>query len=408
MAFDLLKVCVFGCKNPEWLENLRLRGMRPEEASGFDVHTFDDDAQLEQILVDLRPQVLVSFGQPETYHRLWAAPLDVRLRWINIDDPLTPPETVADRIMETYIGNVTEERFPASPLVSVFTPTYLTGEKIKRPLQSLLSQSYAEWEWIIFDDSPDDGRTFSQMAEIAGTDRRISAYRADRPSGSIGEVKRRACGLARGAILLELDHDDALTPGAIASVVEAFREFPDAGFFYTDCAEVFENGESATYGEGWGMGFGSYRVEQLDGKDYVVTNYPSVNAKTIRHIVGVPNHLRAWTKEAYWRSGGHNPDVPVGDDYELLIRTFLTTRMVHIQRFGYIQYHNNSSSGNTQRHRNAEIQRMVRYFADHYNKRIHKRFRELGVDDFIWHKKGKLDWDAPVPTSKLMANYVMA
>jgi O-antigen biosynthesis protein len=156
------------------------------------------------------------------------------------------------------------------------------------------------------------------------------------------------------------------------------------------------------------MGFGSYRFERLNGKDYAVTNYPSINAKTIRHIVGVPNHLRAWTKDAYWKCGGHNPDIHVCDDYELLIRTFLTTRMVHIQRFGYIQYHNSSSSGNTQRHRNAEIQRLVKYFADHYNERIHRRFRELGVDDFIWQKKGELDWGAPIPSENVIGNYEMA
>ena len=38
----------------------------------------------------------------------------------------------------------------------------------------------------------------------------------------------------------------------------------------------------------------------------------------------------------------------VADDYEILIRTFLHTRMVHIQRFGYIQYIQRDG-GNTQR-----------------------------------------------------------
>src|SRR3954471_24208003 len=107
MAFDLLKVCVFGCNDPEWLAKLRLGGMSSEEASGFDIHAFDDDAQLEQILVDLRPQVFVSFGQSDTYRRLWGAPLDIRQRWINVEDPETAPTTIADRIMETFITNLT-------------------------------------------------------------------------------------------------------------------------------------------------------------------------------------------------------------------------------------------------------------------------------------------------------------
>ena len=99
------------------------------------------------------------------------------------------------------------------------------------------------------------------------------------------------------------------------------------------------------------------------------------------------------------------PNGPFGDDYELILRTFLTTRMVHIRKFGYIQYMNVASSGNTQRARNREIQRLVRFFAGHYAERIHQRFVELGVDDFIWDG-GELDWNVPNPDPTPIANYV--
>jgi glycosyltransferase involved in cell wall biosynthesis len=385
-----------------------MRGAAAVEAAGFDISTFADDAELERILVEIRPQVIVSFGQAATYRQLWAAPLEVRRRWVHIENPEEDPALVANRIMTAFIENATTERFPDEPLVSVFTPTHLTGAKIERPLRSLQEQSYSNWEWVIYDDSPDGGRTFAQMRELCQRDHRITAYQSDRAIGCIGEVKRRACGLARGTILVELDHDDALTPNALQHVVKAYRRFPDAGFFYTDCAEIFESGENATYGSGWAFGFGSYREETLSGHQYMVSNYPDINAKTIRHIVGVPNHLRAWTRKAYVESGGHNSDIHVADDYELILRTFLTTRMVHIQRFGYIQYHNDVSTGNTQRQRNAEIQRLVKYFMIRYNDQIHQRFEELGVTDFIWREGGSLDWDAPNPPNIPIANYLFA
>jgi glycosyltransferase involved in cell wall biosynthesis len=408
MAFELIRVCVVGKNDPDWNRQVALRDVSAIEATGFDFYAFDDDTDLNRILTEIRPQVIVSIGDPRRYQRLWDASLEIRKRWLSIENPDEDPATVAEQIMGTFMANATQDRFPDQPLVSVFTPTYKTGSKIERPLRSLLAQRYPNWEWVIYDDSPDGGRTFDQMRALALQDSRIQAFRADQPNGCIGEVKRRACGLARGNILVELDHDDELTPNALGYVVEASRAFPDAGFFYTDCAEVFENGENATYGEDWGLGFGSYRQESLNGRTYMVTNYPSVNAKTMRHIVGVPNHLRAWTREAYHASGGHNPEVHVCDDYELIIRTFLTTRMVHIQRFGYIQYHNISSSGNTHRQRNAEIQRLVKYFRHHYNERIHARFLELGVDDYIWREGGGLDWDTPDPQPVPIANYQLA
>ncbi len=405
MAFELITVCLFGFNKSELADRIKLRGTHSVEADDFDLRFYDDDRDLDRILYEVRPQVILSRGKAESYPKLWEAPLEARKRWVSLD-PAPDPAGIADAIMTVFMANATTRRLPEYPLISVFTPTHKTGGKIERPFKSLLAQSYPNWEWVIYDDSPDEGKTFGEMCELSRRDHRIAAYRSDRPCGAIGEVKRRACGLTRGEILVELDHDDELAFDALAYVVQAYRKFPDAGFFYTDCAEVFEDGRNATYAEGWGLGFGSYRQELYNGRALLVSNYPGVNSKTIRHIVGVPNHLRAWTRAAYFAAGGHNPEVHVCDDYELCIRTFLTTRMVHIKKLGYIQYYN--AAGNTQRTRNKEIQRLTRYFMQRYNDDIHKRFVELGVDDFIWREGGRLAWDTPHPKVVPLANYELA
>jgi glycosyltransferase involved in cell wall biosynthesis len=406
MAFEVLLVCVFGLPDPELARKIRLRAAPDVEAAHFDLHLFENDHDLSRILVELRPQVLVSFGSEADYKQLLHAPLDVRRRWIHFADAHVDPAALAEGIMQAFVLDATTPRFPELPLVSVFTPTYKTGFRIERPLRSLLQQSYENWEWIIYDDSPDDGATFAEMSALCQTDQRIRAFRADRHSGVIGEVKRRACGLARGELLLELDHDDELTLSAIADLVECRNRFPDAGFFYSDCAEIFSDGENAVYGDHYAFDYGTYRSQQYKGHTYAVTNYPDINPKTIRHIVGVPNHFRAWTRAGYLAAGGHSPDVHVCDDYELLLRTFLKTRMVHIRRFGYIQHHDRAGGSNTQRVRNQEIQRLTRYFMDRYNQAIHERFIELGVDDFIWGEGGRLNFEVPNPPAAVVANYV--
>jgi hypothetical protein len=119
--------------------------------------------------------------------------------------------------------------------------------------------------------------------------------------------------------LVELDHDDELTPWCVSSIVEAFDKFPKASFAYTDCAEVIgDEHENASYPDGWGFGYGSYRSEFWRGRDYLVTNYPDINSKTIRHIVGVPNHFRAWTHDFYHSMWGAN----LGMEFNIHWRTF--------------------------------------------------------------------------------------
>ena len=95
-----------------------------------------------------------------------------------------------------------------------------------------------------------------------------------------------------------------------------------------------------TYGNGWAFGYGSYRSESHRGRTLAVANTPNINAKTIRHIVGVPNHVRCWQRDCYREVGGHARQIHVADDYELLIRTFLGTRLARVPKLGYMQWRN--------------------------------------------------------------------
>lgn len=384
----LITVVLIGHADARIEDNLRLDS--PDyEASEFNVVVLNNDADIEYELAKVHANVIFTFGDLQDFDRLGRLGIEVRRRWTHFEDVNTDLLIVARSAMGSYIDVSTKDRFPELPLVSVFTPSYKTGVSIIRVYESLVLQSYRNWEWVVYDDSPDD-KTFDIVAALAGADHRVKVFKSSEPCGRIGEVKRRCCGLARGSIFVELDHDDELTSNCLSDIVEAFNKFPEAGFAYTDCAEVLDNGENATYGETYAFGYGSYRYERYGGREYAVSNYPSINSKTVRHIVGMPNHARAWRRDAYYAAGGHGTDIHVADDYELCIRTFLTTRMVHIKRFGYIQ-HISTSGSNTQRVRNKEIQRLVRYFAGRYESEIHERFAELDIDDFMRTDAG-LDW----------------
>jgi O-antigen biosynthesis protein len=369
-------------------------------ADDFDVTVEPDDQRVDTIFAADIPHVIFTFGENRTFPELERQPLSVRRRWVHFGDPVPAPGELASKALGVFVDVTTRDRFPHLPLVSVFTPTYLSGERIERAFESLRAQTYTNWEWVLYDDSPGDD-TWDRIADMRTRDARVKVFRSDRPSGRIGEVKRRCCGLTSGSILVELDHDDELLPSCLADVVEAFNAHPEAGFAYSDCAEIFENGTNASYGNSFAFGFGSYRSERYRGHDYLVTNYPSINAKTVRHIVGMPNHVRAWRRETYHAAGGHAPEVHVADDYELLLRTFLVTRFVHIKRFGYIQYLGNSEE-NTHRRRNREIQRAVHLFAGRFEGQIRQRFDELGVNDFIRVGIG-LDWSQK-PVGLVAAN----
>jgi glycosyltransferase involved in cell wall biosynthesis len=380
-------VCVFGALNIE------IHSPRPApqfESTEFDCRCYMTDDGLYEVLAKDNPSVIVTFGKSEEFPILMVAPYNIRRRWIHFDNTENF-DSIGATVLACYIGNATNPPC-VYPLVTVFTPTYRTGNKILRPYNSLISQTYNNWEWVIIDDSDDNGETFEMLSKLAEKDCRIKLYKEHKHSGCIGHLKKNACLLGRGEYLVELDHDDELTIFALEKVVRAFSSHKECGFVYTDFAECFEDGSPVMYGKDislkppysdWGFGYGSYRKEVHGGQEYYVANSPNINAKTIRHIVAAPNHIRAWRKDFYLSIGGHGDIIHVADDYELMLRTFLYTRMCRIPEMCYVQYRN-IESGNTHRTRNKEIQRLVKYFSRCYDKRVHDRFLELGVDDFVW------------------------
>ena len=352
------------------------------------------DSNLEQILIRDKPQVIITIGKVSSFSNLIKAPFEVRKRWLHYDTMPGLTQLGIDAY-DHYLTNVFNyKEVDDNPLVTVFTPAYRTGERIYRPFQSLKEQTYTNWEWIIVDDADDDGKTFKMLSNLAKKDHRIQVIKPSEHSGIIGKVKNWACSLGKGHILVELDHDDELTDYAIEYVVKGFKQFPEAGFLYTDCAEVFEDGTNFTYREGWAFGYGSYTDVEYKGRLYKSGSAGNINAKTIRHIISTPNHIRAWRKSFYESIGGHNKELHVADDYEIVVRTFLKTRMVRGPKLCYIQYISNS----TQWIRNRDIQRHVRSIRVHYDRTIHERLLELGCKDFIWDEKnGCSDFNIPNP-----------
>jgi glycosyltransferase involved in cell wall biosynthesis len=279
-----------------------------------------------------------------------------------------------------YIARVEPGR--EQPLVSVFTAAHEIGAKIETAHQSLLRQTYCAWEWVVVDDSatPDTARHVTQLAEGAEPDR-IRLLRLDSHAASIGASKSVAGAACRGRFLVELDHDDELRPDALELIAATFMAHPDVDFLYSDWVDWEDRpggGVAATYPPGWGLGFGAYASEEIDGRRVPVALAPPLTWETLRHIVSIPNHVRAWRSDFYRRLGGHDRELPIADDYQLVIRSFLDGTIARVPRPLYVQHHD-VAGGNASRRRNPEIQRRVAEIAARYEQAIDRRCLSLGV-----------------------------
>jgi len=369
----------------ESLQALAARLREQDFAVVFQPHDADP-----RPLAGAGPEVYLSIGGAAAdYAGLFAMPHADRRRWLHLDsadidaaallfcwlaatDPLPEAVELPAAQLDAHGGE--------APLVSVFTAAYRSGRRIERPYRSLLAQSYANWEWVIVDDSGDDGATFEQWIAPLD-DPRVRKIRPAGRSGYIGSVKREAASRCSGTILVELDHDDELTPDALQRLVDAFRRHPECGFAFGEAAEVYED-SAASHWYGWDAGFGFLVYwRQFDGASGRIVDVPrtaGTNWRTVRHLVGLANHPRAWTRATYEQVGGHRAGLSVADDYDLIVRSLLCTRPLRVPHLLYLQYRN-SGGGNQTFVRNRQIQMLCAEIERYYRPRLEARLEQSGL-----------------------------
>src|ERR1700757_1938952 len=121
----------------------------------------------------------------------------------------------------------------SAPRLSVFTVTH-HPRFLDECFDSLQSQTYEDWEWVVLLNSGARWRP-------ARDDPRLRIVIDDSITG-VGAAKHRACAEARGALLVELDHDDILASDALAEIVRAFDQSDGISLVYSHTAQIREDG----------------------------------------------------------------------------------------------------------------------------------------------------------------------
>lgn len=107
------------------------------------------------------------------------------------------------------------------PEVSVIVPFYNVEQYLADCLDSILAQSFADYEVLLVDDgSPDGSRAIAE--QYAAKDRRLRVV--TRENGGLGAARNTGIREARGRWLTFVDSDDLLPPQALALLVDRARE----------------------------------------------------------------------------------------------------------------------------------------------------------------------------------------
>lgn len=92
------------------------------------------------------------------------------------------------------------------PKVSIITPNYNSAKYIQATYDSVVSQSFQDWEWLIVDDCSKDG-SFEIISNFANRDSRIKVHKNPKNSGA-SVSRNKGLEEATGEYIAFLDADD--------------------------------------------------------------------------------------------------------------------------------------------------------------------------------------------------------
>ena len=230
---------------------------------------------------------------------------------------LVAPAPASD--YQYWVENVEPYLFAAPPAdgpsFSIVVPVF--DGTLERHLfglvTSVLNQTYGRWELVIADATTEPARA-TTVARYASSDPRIRVVDVATNQG-ISANTNVALAAARHDWVCFADHDDTLSPHALAELARAIARWPDAELLYSDEDKLADDGDR--------------REDPHFKADWSPDLFLNVNY--ITHLVC----LRRSTLE---RVGPLRPELDGAHDYDLLLRVTAglpPERIVHVPRVLY-------------------------------------------------------------------------
>lgn len=201
-----------------------------------------------------------------------------------------------------------------APLFSVLIANYNNGSYIQETVNSILQQTYNNWEIVIVDDASTDNSL--ELYKLWKDNPQIKVF-FNKCNQGVGYTKKRCVDEATGEICGFIDPDDAIVPHAIEVMVNAHLRHQKAGLIYSEAY---------------------YCDEKLNiNTEASIQRHRSVEKESYLHeeeyIVG---HFATFKRSKYLQSHGLNPSYKRAVDQDLYYILEEVSDLIYINQFLYL------------------------------------------------------------------------
>lgn len=198
-------------------------------------------------------------------------------------------------------------------MFSVIIPLYNKAPYVAKAIESVLGQTYRDFEVIVIDDGSTD-----QSLEVAKTFENKSITIVSQPNSGVSTARNNGVKIAKYPYICFLDADDWWHPTFLEEMKRLITDFPDAGI-YGSGYYIVKNGQERIAPIGVPQGF-----------ERGIIDYCEVYAKTLcmpltSISVAIPKHI-------FDEEEGFKSQLKLGEDFDLWIRIVLKHKAILVNK----------------------------------------------------------------------------
>jgi hypothetical protein len=194
------------------------------------------------------------------------------------------------------------------PALSVLMPARNAAPFLAAAVDSILGQTYGDFELIVVDDGSTDA-TAALLADYAGLDRRVRMLAG--PPVGVSAALNRAAAAAAAPILVRMDADDVSLPGRFRCQRDYLDRHPEVGVVGS-----------------------AFAVIDAGGRRLLGRRPPTDDAAIRRHLLAgesvVAHPSVAMRADLFKRAGGYRSTFPAAQDLDLWLRLLPNTRFANL------------------------------------------------------------------------------
>lgn len=164
------------------------------------------------------------------------------------------------------------------PLISVIIPAYNNEKTIREAIESVLNQTFSDFELIVINDSSNDS-TLEIVSSIQDSRIKIFSY----PNAGVSASRNRGFKLAAGNFISFLDADDLWMSDKLEAQLKALQSNPQAALAYSWNDRIDESGQFLSKGNY--KNFSGNVYEQLVVQNFLETaSNPLIRAEALKAV----------------------------------------------------------------------------------------------------------------------------